>query len=168
MPDNRSRSRSPMDRKIRTQRYSYRDAPYSQNGLCKNCKRPGHFARECPNVAICHNCGLPGHIASECTTKSLCWNCREPGHMAGNCPNEGICHTCGKAGHHDSSGALMHGNALMRNRNESWELNCYLCLSFRQRKIPVEKYFQPKSRKSNSLFADLRNHNDERSTAHYY
>ncbi|KAG6779568.1 hypothetical protein POTOM_015960 [Populus tomentosa] len=90
----------------------------NQSNLCKNCKRPGHYARECPNVAICHNCGLPGvngriyvspddilqtqhlwHIASECTTKSLCWNCREPGHMASNCPNEGICHTCGKAGH---------------------------------------------------------------------
>ncbi|KAA8546033.1 hypothetical protein F0562_020516 [Nyssa sinensis] len=103
-----SRSRSPMDRKIRTERYSHRNAPYrresrqgfSQSNLCKNCKQPGHYARECPNVAICHNCGLPGHIASECTTKSLCWNCQEPGHMAGNCPNEGICHTCGKAGHH--------------------------------------------------------------------
>ncbi|KAF9684417.1 hypothetical protein SADUNF_Sadunf04G0116100 [Salix dunnii] len=75
------------------------DFATSQSNLCKNCKRPGHYARECPNVAICHNCGLPGHIASECTTKSLCWNCREPGHMASNCPNEGICHTCGKAGH---------------------------------------------------------------------
>ncbi|XP_042984733.1 DNA-binding protein HEXBP-like isoform X1 [Carya illinoinensis] len=72
---------------------------FSRDNLCKNCKRPGHYARECPNVAICHNCALPGHIASECTTKSLCWNCREPGHMANNCPNEGICHTCGKAGH---------------------------------------------------------------------
>ncbi|KAK8626773.1 hypothetical protein V6N13_134405 [Hibiscus sabdariffa] len=72
---------------------------WCQNNLCKNCKRPGHFARECPNVAICHNCNLPGHIASECTTKSLCWNCREPGHTASNCPNEGICHTCGKSGH---------------------------------------------------------------------
>ncbi|KAG6507230.1 hypothetical protein ZIOFF_032571 [Zingiber officinale] len=100
-------SRSPpRDRRIRTERTSYRDAPYrrdfpraSRYDLCKNCKRPGHYARECPNAAVCNSCGLPGHIASECTTKSLCWNCKEPGHLASNCPNEGICHTCGKAGH---------------------------------------------------------------------
>ncbi|KAF9590711.1 hypothetical protein IFM89_036835 [Coptis chinensis] len=42
-----------------------------------NCKRPGHYAREWPNVAVCNNCGVPGHIAAECSTKSLCWNCRK-------------------------------------------------------------------------------------------
>ncbi|KAF9589016.1 hypothetical protein IFM89_018255 [Coptis chinensis] len=71
----------------------------SQDNLGKNCKRPGHYARECPNVVVCNNCGVPGHIAAECFTKSLCWNCREPGHMGSDCQNEGICHTCDKAGH---------------------------------------------------------------------
>ncbi|RAL39724.1 hypothetical protein DM860_003257 [Cuscuta australis] len=70
------RSRSPVDRRMRTQRYSYRGAPYRRE----------------PNRGYRHK-------SSECTTQSLCWNCREPGHMAGSCPNEGICHTCGKAGH---------------------------------------------------------------------
>ncbi|CAG7873436.1 unnamed protein product [Brassica rapa] len=102
------RSRNPMARKIASDRFSYRDDPYrrdshrtfsSQSNTCKNCKRPGHFARECPNVSICHNCGLPGHNLSECSAKSVCWNCREPGHMSNSCTNEGICHSCGIAGH---------------------------------------------------------------------
>ncbi|KAF2532266.1 hypothetical protein F2Q70_00033615 [Brassica cretica] len=96
------RSRNPMARKIASDRFSYRDDPYrrdshrtfSQSNTCKNCKRPGHFARECPNVSICHNCGLPGHNLSECSAKSVCWNCREPGHMSNSCTNEGICHSC--------------------------------------------------------------------------
>ncbi|KVH96640.1 Zinc finger, CCHC-type, partial [Cynara cardunculus var. scolymus] len=93
----RSRSRSPMDRKIRTQRSSYRDAPYrresrrgySQSNLCKNCKRPGHYARECPNVAICHNCGLPGktgHLARDCLNDPVCNLCNVAGHVARDCP----------------------------------------------------------------------------------
>ncbi|RRT34815.1 hypothetical protein B296_00057137 [Ensete ventricosum] len=61
-------SRSPpRDRKIRTERVSYRDAPYRRD-----------FRRG------------SRHIAAECTTKALCWNCKEPGHVASNCPNEGI------------------------------------------------------------------------------
>ncbi|KAG6523784.1 hypothetical protein ZIOFF_013671 [Zingiber officinale] len=135
-------SRSPPpDRRIRRERTSYRDAPYRRdfrrsaralgfanflflyyrNDLCNNCKRPGHFARECQNAAVCNNCGLPGHIASECTVEAICWNCKEPGHMASNCPNEGICHTCGKAGHlarECSSPQLLPGDMRLCN-------NCY-------------------------------------------
>ncbi|GAB2267656.1 hypothetical protein Dimus_002639 [Dionaea muscipula] len=57
------RSMSPV-----TIRFSSCSAPYkreqqrgfSQGILCKNCRRPGHFVREYPNVAVCHNCGLRG------------------------------------------------------------------------------------------------------------
>ncbi|XP_039019879.1 cellular nucleic acid-binding protein homolog [Hibiscus syriacus] len=58
----RSRSRSPMGRKIRSDRFSYRNASYRRDSG-RGCR----------------------HIASECTTKSLCWNCHEPGHTASSC-----------------------------------------------------------------------------------
>ncbi|MCO5567893.1 hypothetical protein L7F22_021589 [Adiantum nelumboides] len=68
--------------------------------LCNNCRRPGHFARDCPSSAtLCNNCGLPGHTATICTHDPACWNCKETGHNANSCPNEAICRVCLKSGH---------------------------------------------------------------------
>lgn len=30
--------------------------------LCNNCRRTGHFARDCPNAAVCNNCGASGYV----------------------------------------------------------------------------------------------------------
>lgn len=87
----------------------YRPYPHDRNGygprssrpveLCNNCKRTGHYARECPNASVCNNCGVSGHIASKCPKEQLCRNCKKPGHLAADCRNEPVCNMCGKTGH---------------------------------------------------------------------
>ncbi|KAE8686549.1 hypothetical protein F3Y22_tig00111059pilonHSYRG00239 [Hibiscus syriacus] len=89
---------------------------------------PGHFARECPNVAICHNCILLGtlrrnaqpslyagiamsldtllaaavgslDIRPESAQHLQCHLGMRPGHLARECTNDPICNMCNVAGH---------------------------------------------------------------------
>ncbi|WRX30870.1 zinc finger protein [Theobroma cacao] len=117
----RSRSRSPRDRRIRSHRFSHRDASFrreSRHGFrhiasecttqaqCWNCREPGHVASHCPNEGICHSCGKTGHRARDCPNPQmqsgdmrLCNNCFRPGHLAADCTNDKACKNCRKTGH---------------------------------------------------------------------
>jgi len=49
------------------QERNYGVAPMELGALrCHNCRKPGHFMRECPQPRLCHNCNQPGHIARNC------------------------------------------------------------------------------------------------------
>ena len=90
------------------------DAKVDDDNTCRRCKKPGHFARECPQPRddSCFNCGQPGHMSRECTEPKrargddrTCRKCNEAGHIARDCPTSGggggdrACHKCGETGH---------------------------------------------------------------------
>jgi AAA domain/Zinc knuckle len=74
--------------------------------ICKNCKKPGHSSRDCPQPKPCHNCKKTGHEAADCTeprnmTRVNCRNCGGTGHFARGCPTPKIpfCNRCKVLGH---------------------------------------------------------------------
>lgn len=90
------------------------DAGGQDDNTCRRCKKPGHFARECPEPRDdnCFNCGQPGHMSRDCTEPKkprggdrACRKCNEVGHIARDCPNSGgggedrACHKCRETGH---------------------------------------------------------------------
>lgn len=44
---------------------------------CRNCKKEGHFARECPEEQKCWSCGEEGHKSTQCTKRDDSYQTRD-------------------------------------------------------------------------------------------
>ena len=54
-------------------------------GVCYNCLRPGHIARDCYSRIRCHNCGYSGHKAQTCKNAPWCEHHQMTGHTTAEC-----------------------------------------------------------------------------------
>ncbi|MQL93809.1 hypothetical protein Taro_026454 [Colocasia esculenta] len=93
-------SRSPpRDRKIRTERFSYRDAPYR-----RDFRDDQIYAIIASDLDTLQE-NVPMLLSAitvvflDCTNEKACNNCRQTGHLARDCPNEPVCNMCNVAGH---------------------------------------------------------------------
>ena len=102
------------DRSSKDSSYESETENFSGNNSgCFNCKKPGHFSRECPEKSgmKCFNCDQTGHMSRECpdkassgTSGSVCYNCNQSGHFSRECPEKqnssgSVCFSCNKTGH---------------------------------------------------------------------
>ncbi|KAF9599899.1 hypothetical protein IFM89_001845 [Coptis chinensis] len=140
----------------------------SQDNLVKNCKRPGHYARECPNVAVCNNCGVPGHATIARRLSTWVVTVRMS-HVARQCPKSEfvgergggvcdsgyrdiVCRSCHQVGHmsRDCTGGLM----ICHNCGGRGHM-AYECLSGRFMERAPRRYWHFQRRSLWAVMVDL-------------
>jgi len=116
--DDEDEDQSPPKKAMKNGSVTSKDSSYesesenvsSGNGQsCFNCKKTGHFSRECPEKSApkCFNCNQTGHMSRDCPDKqssgSVCFNCNKTGHFSRECPDKqtrsGSCYNCNETGH---------------------------------------------------------------------
>jgi len=66
---------------------------------CRNCRKEGHMASDCPEPEVCRRCRKEGHMVAECPDPETCRRCRKEGHMVADCPEPEKCFNCRQEGH---------------------------------------------------------------------
>jgi len=78
---------------------------------CSNCRREGHFKKDCKEPTVCVACGVEGHERKHCpnpdparlealkTAPIKCFRCGVEGHAIKDCPQPPKCFICGQPGH---------------------------------------------------------------------
>ncbi|XP_064200419.1 zinc finger CCHC domain-containing protein 7-like isoform X1 [Anguilla rostrata] len=123
---------------------TYRYYNATKSVACQNCRRTGHFSRDCPGPKkrpSCLLCGDEGHLQHACPHR-YCPNCCLPGHGFEDCLELAYwhkrCHRCGVAGHfHDAcpdiwrqyhlttqTGTLVKPDRMDAHRNSAYCYNC--------------------------------------------
>jgi hypothetical protein len=104
--------------------------------ICKNCKKPRHSSRDCPQPKPCHNCKNTGHEAADCTeprnmTRVNCRNCGGIGYFARGCPTL-------------RSPSARDARSYRINCYKTWSYRSIACLRFKSNRV-LYRYYGLKS-----------------------